>query len=459
MTRKTTILAALFFAALTGSMQAQTLSDGNVRNYFPKTGNVKAVEAQDAVSDSTKTPEKKQQQLDFISRNFQYLSLCDWTPGLRFMVRPSQKDLVIKTFAAAKTGNMVSTKTLENKILVYDGHSSNTGTLHEHMNFHVQGSSEEKYFFEVPTSTFDDYCYGKVGVPALAYLEDVDRAMDSLVGKRVRVRVRSMYQDVSDGGGGIKPVDIGPDRRGSIMTITKVGVGTRNFPVKIIVKEADKDDGREGQEFFQYVTISRTNCGYRSDELEIDDMKLHTFEGSFQLLDDKMAVSDELQEKYLNKQFYTFFDTKMRNSTEQTKTITRLSVFTVTDIYRLGDSNTVMLTLKGRKTGETYTKEVALGDSKVDGSEELLSELFVEGDPEKIEGVNPKNMPFIQKSQVKKGFTEAEVRLTLGEPTDVTRTTADIYQWTYMQKDDRSRPFRVVKFSYKTKKVAQDMTR
>ncbi|MCR4602640.1 MAG: hypothetical protein K5683_03770 [Prevotella sp.] len=458
MTKKRMVIAALVATIMAGSVQAQN-EPAKARNYFVTTSNVIVTPKQAANNDSTATAVAEEgEKRDFISRNFRYVSMCDWQPGFRFMVKPTQKDLVIKSFAEGKTGNMVSTRSLENKILVYDGHSKVNGSLHEHVDFYLENDPSERYFFEVPTPTFDDYCYGKVGVPALAYLGDVDTAMDSLVGKKVRVLVREFYQDTENDGGGFKPVDIGAEAVGTVMEITKVGIGTRNFPVKIIVKEADKEDG-EGQEYFQYVTISRTNCGYRSDELEVSDLKPHTFEGSFQLLDDKMAVSQDLYNAYVGKKVYTFFDTQMRNSKEKNVKVMRLSTFTVKDIFRLGDSNVVTLTLKGEKSGQTYTKEVSLNDSQVNGSEEVLSELFVEGDPEKIAGVKKEHLPYIQKQQVKKGFTEAEVRLTLGEPTDITRTTADIYQWTYMFKNDSSRPFRVVKFRYKTKTVAEDMTK
>lgn len=451
-------MAGLSLTLLAGSLEAQAQEKNESRNYFARTSNVKEKPKPVVTANGEASADEPEQRKDFIGRLFPFRSMCDWTPGMRFMVKPSQKDLVIKTFTETKTGNMISTRRLENQVLVYDGHSNVTGSLHEHVDFHLEGNAAERYYFEVPTSTFDDYCFGKVGVPALAYLGDVDMAMDSLVGKKVRVLVRWLYQDSDTDGGGYKPIDIGADRRGSVMTITKVGVGTRNFPVKIIVKEPDKD-GMEGQEYFQNVTISRTNCGYRSDELETEETKAFTFEGSFQLLDDKMSVSKELKEAYMDKLFYTFYNTTMRNASEQLVKIARLSTFKITDIYRLGDSNTVTLTLESAKTGETFTKEVSLNFSKVESGEEVLEELFIEGDPEKIEGVAEANLPFIRRQQVKKGFTEAEVRLALGEPTDITRITADKYQWTYLFKNDKGRPFRVVKFFYKTKKVAEDMTK
>ena len=431
---------------------------GNARNYFVTTNNVKPkAQKAPAVDEDGEAAAEEEQKKDFIGRNFRYVSMCDWQPGTRFMCLPTQKDMVIKTFTEASTGNLVSSRKLARKVMIYDGHANTTGSLHEHVNFHLEENPNEAYYFEVPTGTFDDYCFSQTGMPTLAYLGDVDMAQDSLVGKKVRVLVRELYQDSDNDGSGSKPVDIGDEGRGSVMTITKVGVGTRDFPVKIVVK-APGHNGQEGQEYFQNVAISRTNCSYRSDQLEVSDLLPHTFEGSFQLLDDRMPVSSELQ-TWVGKKVYTFFDTKMRNSKEQTVKLTRLSTFEVTDIFRIGDSNQVTLTLKGLKTGESYTKEVAVENTKVVGSDEVLDRLFVEGDPEKIENVRQQNLPFIQKRQVKKGFTEAEVRLALGEPTDINRITADTYQWTYQFKEDSSRPFRVVKFSYRTKRVTPDMTR
>lgn len=464
MTKRFLTAAALGFFLVGGSVHAQTADgtgSGVKRNYFVKTSNVKEIPRIESSYDGSSSSfmdgdgtEKR----DFISRNFRYISMCDWTPGMRFMCVPTKEDLVIKHFAEAKTGNMISSRRLANKVLVYDNHSNITGSLHEHVNFHLEENPNEVYYFEVPTASFDDYCYSKTGVPTLAYLGEVDMAMDSLIGKQVRVLVRDFYQDSEvAGGGGYKHVDIGDEKRGTVMTITKVGVGTRNFPVKIIVKEPDRN-GREGKEYFQYVTISHTNCGLRDEDFERSDVLPHLFQGSFQLLDDRMAVTPELQ-AWVGKTVYTFFDTKMRNSKEVTQNVVRLSTFTVEDIFGLGDSDIVTLVLKGKKSGETYTKEVSVTNTKVTGKEEILNELFIEGDPTTIEDVRAVNMPFIQKQQVKKGFTEAEVRLALGEPTDVSRISGDIYQWVYQYKDDVNREYRAVKFNRRTKRVTQDMTR
>ncbi len=459
MKRKMMMLALLTIASMGSTVMAQESGlprRHNVNDYFVVTSNVRDAGSQQVVatpaesegSSSEEVVEKRRKA--FIDRNFRYVSMCDWEPGMRFMVRPTQKDLVVKIFTDATTGNMVSTRSLNNAILVYEGHSNPNGSLHEQVVFSLESDPAKKYYYEVPTLSFDDYCYSKNGIPALAYLGDVDMAIDSLIGKQVRVLQRYLFQDTEVTGQNFKPADIGTAKRGTVMTITKVGVGTRDFPVKIVVKESNRY-GLEGQEFFMLCAISRTNCSLRDEDFEKSDNLPHAFENTFQLLNDRMAVAPGL-EKWIGKTVFTAYETDMLDEKEIHQKIGKLSTFTITDMYRMGESDYVSLTLKGKKSGKTYTKQVQVSSNKPTGKEEVLSELFLEGDPQTMQGVRAANMDFIQKGQVKIGFTEAEVRLAIGEPSDITRVVGGTYQWVY-QFDDANRPFRSIKFSNRTKKV------
>lgn len=454
MTRKSIMTAIAVIMAV--CVQGQ--NESKVRNYFPTTNDAQVVKQTTAAADSIQAEDEEDElmeQTDYISANFPYLSMCDWKPGMRFMVIPTQKDLIQNPFVDGRTGMMVSTRALKGKVFVFDGPTNNKGKLHEGMLFHVEGNPSETYIFEVPTLTFADYCGSKTGLPALAYLDEVDRAQDSLVGKEVQVLVRHFCRDLPTGNNSYEYVDIGDEEKGkrnSVMKITKVGVGNRNFPVKIII-----EDPETKQEYFQLVTISHTNCGMRDEDFEPEEMKLHDFRGSFLLLDDKLAVGKNLK-SWIGKQVYNFYDTKMRNSKGVTRKVPRLSVFTVNEMFRLGTSGKVTMKLKEQNTGELYTKEVEVERGKHTSDKELLATLFIEGDPMKIDGIKQKNMPFIRRGEVKKGFTEEEVRLTLGEPTSKMRVTTDYYQWLY-QNDDPKMPFRTVDFNYKDHLVRKDMTK
>ena len=442
------MIAALLLAstAVSTDLQAQTsIHNRTYEDYHVLTNQVvKPTVVEAAPTNDDATASAPDEQLDYISTYFRFISMCDWTPGMRFMVIPDQRDLVTRTFSD-KNNNPVSTNSLKHKVLIYDGHSVTGNSLHERVDFHLQGNPSLTYHYEVPTTTFDDFCYGRRGVPSLAYLGDVDTAIDSLIGKRVRVLQRHFFQDSPVSGGGIIPVDIGDKKRGQVMTITKVGIGTRQYPVKIVIMDKDSI------EYFQYVAISRTNSGLRDDEFERSDHKEHSFRDLFQLLDDKMAVSPDLQE-WVGQTVYTILDTSMKDENERDVRVQRLSTFKVTDIYSLGNKNKVTLMLEGQTSHKSYSKEVSINDSQVNGREEVLARLFTLGDPENIPDVRRENMTVIRAGRVQQGFTEAEVRLALGEPSDVTAVRNGQYQWVY-QHLDTGRPFRSVTFNARTKRV------
>jgi hypothetical protein len=430
---------ALFMTAM--QIQAQTPAE---LKYIVKT--IK-MEPKVEKTDSTQKEEKADDPVDFFDKYFRYVSMCDWQPGMRFMVIPSQADLVVKTFTDAETGQMVSSRSLRHKIMIYQGHE-NTGGLHEHVNFTCEDDGKA-YYFEVPTASFSDYCYGKTGVPTLAYLGDVDVARDVLLGKQVVVNVKFLYQDTEIAGDGYKMVDL-ESKQGDIMTIKAIGVGTRNYPVKIIVKD------RDSIEYFQMVTISHTNCGMRDDEFEKSDILPHTFKGSFELLGDNMSVSPELQQ-YIDKEVYSLYSTNMTNAQGKNVRMARLSTFVIKNMQKRAGSDFITVTLEGIQTKHIYTKQVLMEEKSVIGDiagqrEDFFGRLFAFGDPLKIDGVRKANLANLSKGVVQQGYTEAEVRLALGEPTDTSSVRGGEYTWTYQYVDSGSK-FRVVVFNASTHKV------
>ena len=95
--------------------------------------------------------------IDFISQNFKFQSLCDWQEGMKFMVIPSEYDMVVKTFTDAATEKDVSSVKLRHKIMIYMGHEEDKDG-HERINFRCQ-EDQRKYYYEIPSDTFEDYWY------------------------------------------------------------------------------------------------------------------------------------------------------------------------------------------------------------------------------------------------------------------------------------------------------------
>ena len=235
---------------------------------------------------------------DFLSKNFRFQSMCDWKEGMRFMVIPEKYDLLVNTFRDATTNKEVSSGKLRHCIMIYKGHEllSNGRT---HVNF-TCADDNRNYYYELPNGTFEDYCFGKLGVPTLAYLGDVDKARELLLGKLLLTRTQHFRVDTDYDGDGYREVT---EEKNKVVEVKAIGVGTRSFPVKIIVEDEN------GHQFYQNVAMSKTNSGMRDDEFIVDNEKF-LFKGSFDFTDDNMAVSQDIKE-YLGQTVFTKIKTSM----------------------------------------------------------------------------------------------------------------------------------------------------
>ena len=122
---------------------------------------------------------------------------------MKFMVMPEKYDMVVKTFRdPAQNGREVSSMTLRHKIMIYKGHTEGSDG-HAHINFLCQDDNK-MYYYEVPNGTFEDYCYGKMGVPTLAYLGDVDIAREMLIGKTLFTKTTLFRIDTEYDGDGFQ---------------------------------------------------------------------------------------------------------------------------------------------------------------------------------------------------------------------------------------------------------------
>ena len=411
-------------------------------DYIVKTKGAKKTE-QLSLSDSM-AQEEGEKVHDFISENFKFYSLCDWKEGMKFMVMPEKYDLIVKTFADAGTGKEVSSMALRHKIMIYKGHTvSDDG--HSRINFLCQDNNK-MYYYEIPNGSFDDYCYGKLGVPTLAYLGDVDIAREKLMGKHMFTNAQIYRIDTEYDGDGYQEVKVDEHQE---VTVTAIGVGTRSYPVKIIVEDAN------GNEFYQNVAISKTNSGMRDDEFVMDNAK-YLFSGSFELQDAIMAVSNDLQ-SYLGKTVHTKYVTEMisrGDGKERKVRVPRMSEFTIENLLPLRNSDYVTLTLKETESRRIYYKNVTFTNiddvtGDIDGKQEdFFGYLFAMGSGIKRE-TSQAARAAIRQGRVIVGMTEDEVRLALGEPDNTAQGDNGRFDWIYK----RSTKLLIVQFDGRTGKV------
>ena len=434
------MLAVGAFFAMTASAQR---GDPN-NKYLVWTNNVVVNEVKaDSVATDEDVEEEDSTATGFINKYFRFQSMCDWRVGMRFMVIPDKKDMVVRTFVDASTGQLVSSMSLRHKIMVYRGHS-NDGGLHDHIDFVLEDDTTKAYYYEIPSASFADYCYTKFGVPTLAYLGDVDTAIDQLIGKRLLTTFDTYNVDVSTTSYGYDKIKV---PLGTEVTVVAAGVGTRNFPVKLIVE----DDS--GKEFFQNVAISRTNSGMRDEEFEEDNVK-HTFLGSFEMLGDA-AETDASYQKFLGQDVMTLYKTTMILKGSGDVEIPRLTSFKVKSMHSVKGTNKVRMSLE--KDGKEYVKTVTFKRENVAGDiagqhEDYYYSLFASGNLGHSKSVRQNNMADIRRSIVRIGFNESEVKLALGEPDGHGSSSQGRYTWVYKSALNGSKNCTIF-FSTKTKKV------
>jgi hypothetical protein len=427
--KKLIVLAGLALAA--SSAMAQS-----AESYIVKTKGVKKTEAK-AVKEKA-DQEEEATGTDFVSQNFRYYSLCDWKDGMKFMVLPEKYDLIVNTFHDAGTGKEVASGKLRRKIMIYNNHSVGANGR-ERMNFTCQ-EDNKKYYFELPNGSFDDYCYSRQGVPTLAYLGDVDIAREKLIGQSLITRSTDYRIDVDYDSDSYEDVKV---EKNMEVKVVAIGVGTRSFPVKIIV--ADK----KGNEFYQNVALSKTNCGMRDDEFIVDNAKF-LFYGSFDLLTGETKVSTDYAQ-YMGKTVYTKYATSMTTKgggkDNRVVKVPKLMAFRIDGMAPVRNSNYVTLTLTETETGRTYAKDVTFINESVTGDidgqkEDYFGYLFGFGEG-RLRNTNAATRTMIREGRVGMGMTEEEVEMAVGEPDNKADLPNGRYQWIYK----RTKAWLIVEFS------------
>jgi hypothetical protein len=393
--------------------------------YIVKTSGVKKGALGGIASELAVTPLEEETATDFMSQNFKYYSLCDWQEGMKFMVVPEKYDLVVKTFTDAATGKEVSSMPLKYKIMIYKGyHESADG--HFRIDFYCQDNGRS-YYYEIPSGSFDDYCYQKTGVPTLAYLGDVDIAREKLLGKTLYTKSRFYRIDTEYDGEGFQDVLVDKDME---VKVTKVGVGTRSYPVKIIVEDKD------GNEFYQNVAISKTNCGMRDDEFIMDEAK-YLFGNSFELVDDIMAINSYNYRSYLGKIIHTKIKTSLMNeTTKKMQSIPRMMEYQIEAMNPHKNDDKFTLKLKNTTLGIYFYGDFVLDEQRAERQEDYFGYIFAPGPGKKIQ-TSEGSRAMIRNGHVSIGFSEDEVMMAAGEPDKVEYGQNGFYTWTFNRSNNK----------------------
>lgn len=393
--------------------------------YIVKTRGAKKSAMTQMADELAEAQQEAEDAKDFIGQNFRFYSLCDWKEGMKFMVMPEKYDLVVKTFTDAATGKEVSSMPLKYKIMVYKGHHESSDG-HSRIDFECQDNGR-KYYYEIPSGSFEDYCYQKTGVPTLAYLGDVDIAREKLMGRTLYTKTQYYRIDTEYDGEGYQDVMVDKDME---VTVTAVGVGSRNYPVKIIVEDKD------GNEFFQNVAISKTNSGMRDDEFIMDQAK-YLFGNSFELVDDIMAINSYNYRVYIGKVIHTKYPTKMLNEvSKKIQNIPRLAEYQIEAITPHKVDEKATIKLKNTTLGTYFYIDVILDQQNADKQEEYFGYVFAPGPGKKVQTTEG-SRAMIRAGHVGVGFSEDEVQMAAGEPDRIIHGENGTYTWEYNRSNNK----------------------
>ena len=415
--KRVILMAGLAFAVLAAMAQDNP--------YIVKTKGVKKTAVKDCEFNAVEEDEGPEA-TDFMGKNFRFYSMCDWKEGMRFMVIPEKYDLLVNTFRDATTNKEVSSGKLRHKIMVYKGHEDmSNGRVH--VNFTCEDDGKN-YYYELPNGTFDDYCYGKLGVPTLAFLGDVDKARELLLGKTLLTRTQFFRVDTEYDGDGYREVTVDKNK---VVEVKAIGVGTRSFPVKIIVEDEN------GEQFYQCVAMSKTNSGMRDDEFIVDNEKF-LFQGSFEFSDDNMAVSEDIKD-YLNSTVYTKVATSMSSKGAgkvRDIQVPRFTGFVIDEINPVKNTRYYTLTLRETESRRiyykdvTFTKEDEQGGLIADNSDDYFGYVFGMGEGA-ARSTSKETRAAIREGRVIPGMSKGEVQLAVGEPASKIVDSDGLDMWLY----------------------------
>ena len=417
--KRTIFTACLAIAFLTASAQSNS--------YIVKTKGAKKsaqTHMQEEIAEAQL--EEEESSKDFISQNFKFHSLCDWEKGMKFMVMPDKYDLVVKTFTDPSTEKEVSNMTLKYKIMVYQGHDESKDG-HARIHFICQDNGKP-YYYEIGYGTFDDYCFQKTGVPTLAYLGDVDIAKEKLMDKTLYTKTKYYRIDTEYDGEGYQDVEVDQDME---VKVVAVGVGSRKYPVKIVVEDKD------GNQFYQNVAMSKTNCGMRDDEFVADEAR-YLFNNSFELQDDIMSISSRNYKQFIGKVIHTKHPMRMLNEvTSKQQAIPRLAEYKIELITPHKNDDMATVKLKNTTLGNYFYAECYLDQYKcINDETKFFGYIFAPGPGKKVV-TSEASRAMIRAGHVGIGMSEDEVEMAAGEADKVEPGQGGQYFWIFKRSNDK----------------------
>ncbi|MCK9159670.1 MAG: hypothetical protein WCR45_04705 [Bacteroidaceae bacterium] len=363
----------------------------------------------------------KSQEETFLNTYFPLVLLCQWKPGMRFIYLPSYADRYISTFRSYDTDQEADNGPLIFKTFEFLGTEERSFNITDGITYSTRfifSCEGKKYYYENNDGRLDEICIKnpRATIRGLVYLRDVDTARKLLLGKTIFIQGMMARVDDKYNFSGYKVVPIPENLKA---TITAIGVGSQEYPVKIIFKD------EKGHYYYKEVAMSKTNSGMDMVNFQ-SDKKDNYFLNAFNFTDKNPTGEEAAKRMYLGMQVYPKInmDLVQNSYIEGKKSIMHIHIFrytpfTITDIKVKTPSTLAQLTLKD-KEGNLYLVNADLKYDVIIKNDNYIRDMFAFGDIRKeYPYISEEEWELIAQGDVKIGMTTDECKLAKGSPVQI----------------------------------------
>jgi len=364
----------------------------------------------------------------FTVNNFPYYAICDWKAGQKFMLVVEDKYGFMPVLKSVTNDRDVNNNKIQHKILEFQGteemnkETYSASSLSTRFMFEAEG---EKYYHEVKNQSLGEICASnqRALIYNLVFLGDVDIARELLEGKTLFTKVTTARVDDGNATGGSREVTI---QRNMEVTVTGIGAGTRECPVKIVFKD------KEGNSYFRNVMFSKTNSGLLDTDMVGANLEKY-FPNVFSFTDKEMKSNEDIRTKYIGRSVYPKRTFNAKTDGGATQTVLRYTPLIVKNMILAPSSTMATLKLADR-SGTNYTVDVDLKYDIFIRNENYIDDMFGNGDIRKqYPAITEENWLLVGRGEVKTGMTRDECELAMGSPIQIVVNSRSRYETWYYQ--------------------------
>lgn len=362
----------------------------------------------------------------FVDDNFTYYSLCNWVPGMKFMYVLEEKFSFIPTFYSYETEELVDNNLFHHKVMNFQGveerekDRSGRSFLSTRFIFEMDG---QKYYHEYKNQRLNEICLKapRSHIKGLVYLGDVDKARELLMNRGIYTLTDLLWVDDANSANGYRPESVPVNQK---FIIKAVGVGSRQFPVKIILEDP------AGRSFFAEAAFSTTNSGLVKSDFQ-GELRRKYFPNIFTFTDQHQKTVGNIKEQFAGNYIYPVRNTEAKLDGRST-IIFRYTPLQIIDMQIGQDKVSAILQVRDLE-GKIYHIPTKLKYDTVIKNEDFIDDMFGKGNLRaEYPNITDEIWTYIVNGEIRLGMTKDECRLSIGSPIQIVANLNSRYEtWFY----------------------------